>query len=129
MAASKKSLRTQIDEVMAAISKLAEEEKPAPAKCNLRMTQLETLRYLHQQEVAEEKDKLVAENESLRKRIAELESSPSAPTQADPLDDVVRQMLHRHQHPVVATSIQAPVPVAPVTIPARSATEDADLLI
>lgn len=117
MPANKKSLRTQIDELNATISKVAEEGKPAPAKCNMLVTQLETLRYLHQQETE-------AEIEKLKQRIAELES-PSAPTQSQTpspsndvlLDSQVAQMLARHNAGMAEnkSTLQLPVRVPTLT--------------
>jgi uncharacterized protein involved in exopolysaccharide biosynthesis len=118
MAPNRKSLRTQIDEVNDAISKLAEEEKPAPAKCNMLVTQLETLRFLLQTELSTEKETLVAENESLKKRIEEL-TTPRAPTENELLDARVNQsvaaMLARHNAADAKATIQLPVHVPTLT--------------
>lgn len=117
MAASRKSLRTQLDEVMAQMSELAKEEKPAPAKCNLLMTQLETLRYLHQQETS-------AEVEKLKQRIAELESTTTqsqsqttSPSNDSLLDATVAQMMARHNAGVTenVSHLQLPVRVPTLT--------------
>jgi peptidoglycan hydrolase CwlO-like protein len=117
VAPNRKSLRTQIDEVMSQMTELAKEEKPATARVSLLTTQLETLRYLHQQETA-------AENEKLKKRIAELES-PSATTQPQTtspsndalLDAQVAAMLERHNAGMAEnkSTLQLPVRVPTLT--------------
>jgi hypothetical protein len=118
MAPNRKSLRVQIDEVNAAISKLAEEEKPAPAKCNMLVAQLETLRFLMQTELSTAKETLVEENESLKKRIEEL-TTPQAPTENELLDARVNQsvaaMIARHNAADTKPTIQLPVHVPTLT--------------
>jgi cell division protein FtsB len=109
---------------MVQMSELAKEEKPPMARVSLLTTQLETLRYLHQQETASEKDTLAAENEKLKKRIAELES-PSATTQPQTtspsndalLDAQVAAMLARHNAGMADNKsvLQTPVRVPTLT--------------
>ena len=116
-----KSLLTQMQEVMSRMAEVEKEDKPSTAKVSLLTTQLETLRYLHQQEVAAEQNALAAENAELKRRIAELTASPSATpqttSQSDSLDDIVAGMLKRHANQgktPMPTVTATPTPAAPV---------------
>lgn len=126
MSRSRRSLRTQIDEVMAQMTDLAKEEKPAPAKCNMLVTQLETLRFLLQTELRrEDKEK------ELPAKVEDTASTLESPTKSDPLDDIVRGMLERHANQVQtpATVTASKTSSATATLPPRPVTTDDDLLV
>lgn len=115
MAASRKSLRTQLDEVLAEMSELSREEKPDKAKVGLLTSRLETIRYLHAQENA-------AETEKLKQRIAELESATTQSQTTSPSNDVlldaqVAAMLQRHNAGMTENkpTLQLPVRVPTLT--------------
>jgi hypothetical protein len=103
MARRFKSIADQLNDVVQTIADELAKPDLKPARVNLLTAQIDTLKYLHQQE----QSSLAAENADLKKQIAELKA-PSTPSQTTPQSDLdlqVEAMLRRHNASQPAAAI------------------------
>jgi hypothetical protein len=70
-----KSILSQLTDVLDQMAELSKVEHPDKVKVSLLTSRLDTLRYLHQQEVAAEQNALAEENEKLKREVAELRAN------------------------------------------------------
>lgn len=128
---ARKSILTQLNDAVQTIAdELAKPGDLKPAKVNLLTARIETLKYLHQQEVNAEREALMKENAGLRRQLAELKAptSPQTTPQSE-LDATVAEMLKRHasQPTAIVTASKMPVTMTrsePVTRPVDENDED-----
>ena len=123
-----KSVVTQMQEVLDQMAELSKEDKPDKVRASVLTSRLDTLRYLHQQETASEVSTLAAENQELKKQLAELTPKEPAKSPAESLlDQQVAEMVRRHQQPVMPLTLTTPVTMTrsePVTRPVEETDED-----
>jgi hypothetical protein len=129
---ARKSTLAQLNDVVAAIAdELAKPGELKPARVNLLTSRIDTLKYLHLQEVNAEREALMKEIADLRRQIAELKAptSPQTTPQSE-LDATVAEMLKRHAAQIEPKSFVTPAPTLTRSEPVtpRPVEYDEDLL-
>ena len=113
MAVTRKSLTTELADVLAEMRTLSKDEKPAPARVQLLVSRLDALKFLMQSEqdaLDDEVEKLRRENSELRRHVASA-PPPKSPEETE-IDARVAEMVRRHQESSIHEPKSSPPPLS-----------------